>query len=47
MMRGMSGPHDDEPPAGTAILVPIPDAEPVLGRYRAALDRSAGLAQSG
>jgi hypothetical protein len=41
MMRGMSRPHDDQPPTETAILVPIPDAEPVLGRYRAALDGAA------
>ena len=42
MMRGVSVPPDEQPPTETAILVPIPDAEPVLGRYRAALDQAAG-----
>jgi 2'-5' RNA ligase len=42
MMRGVSVPPDEQPPTETAILVPIPDGEPVLGRYRAALDQAAG-----
>jgi 2'-5' RNA ligase len=38
----MAAPPADPPPAEAAILVPIPEAEPVVGRYRAVLDQAAG-----
>jgi hypothetical protein len=40
----MAAPSADPPPAAAAILVPIPEAEPVAGRYRAVLDQAAGRA---
>jgi len=42
MMPGMPALPDRPPPTEAAILVPIPESEPAVARYRAALDQAAG-----